>query len=233
MQREATRAGSARSAVHRRQGRSSEAAVRLPREDAKMRRMTTFLAAAVVLSACETTGQDQDATNAGPSATAAPPAASARPAAAASYDLRFIDTIKAHHDHGIQMSQMAVQKASSAEVREMAQKMIADQQRDNSELITWRGQWFADATDAMDMSLPGASSMNMDMSALQSATGHDFDHAFLEMMVPHHQGAIAMSRDATRNAEHDELRRKAQEMADKQQRELDEIKKMQSSMAAH
>jgi uncharacterized protein (DUF305 family) len=200
-----------------------------------MKRMMPFLAVALIVSACESGAPDDEATTgeSGQGAASAPAAASARPAAAESYDLRFIDTIKAHHEHGIQMAQMAVQKASSAEVREMAQKMVADQQRDNAELASWRGQWFAGAADAMDMSLPGASSMNMDMSSLQSATGHDFDHAFLEMMVPHHEGAIAMSRDAAAKAEHDELRRKAQEMADKQQREIEDIKKMQSSMAAH
>jgi uncharacterized protein (DUF305 family) len=201
-----------------------------------LKRMAAFLGVALMLSACDSGGRDEatGVSNEGQGAaaptSAAPTTGEVR---AASYDLRFIDTINAHHDHGIQMARMAVDKASSTEVREMAQTMIADQEKDKAELRAWRDQWFSGSADAHDMSLPGASSMNMDMSRLQSPTGHAFDHAFLEMMVPHHEGAIAMGRDAAANAEHEELRRKGQEIADKQQREIEDIKKMQASLAAH
>lgn len=199
------------------------------------------LVLAVVLPGCDTTSASRPsdgAVSAGdPAAVPASPAAtaggSADAAAQAAYDLRFIDSMTAHHEHGIEMSQMAVSKAGSAEVREIAQKMVDDQRRDTEELSSWRERWFSGAANAHDMTMPGMSSMNMDMSKLQTASGHDFDHAFLEMMVPHHEGAMAMGRDGSSNAEHQELRRKAQEIADKQQRELDEIQKLRESMAAH
>lgn len=191
----------------------------------------------LVLAGCgggeRATDSDDALPGAAPVATSPAEAGMPTAPAQASYDLRFIDTINAHHDHGIQMARMAADKGSSTEVREMAQKMIADQEKDKAELRAWRDQWFAGAADAHDMTLPGAASMNMDMSALQNATGHDFDHKFLEMMVPHHEGAVSMGSDAATKAEHEELRRKGQEMADKQRREIDEIKKMQSSLAAH
>ena len=150
------------------------------------------------------------------------------------YDQRFIDTMKAHHDVAIQMARMAVDKAANSEVRAMAQKMIADQERDEAEFRAWREQWFPGAPDVADTSMPGAAPMTAsDMERLQPLSGHDFDHAFLEMMIPHHESAVAMGRDAAVNGEHEELRRKGQEIADKQQREVEELKKMRAAMAAH
>lgn len=196
------------------------------------------LALVLIVAACGDRAGDQGSAEAElsaatPAATSGSEGASAATAAQPGYDLRFIDSMRAHHDQGIQMAQMAVEKATSAEVRQMAQKMIADQQQDEAQMRGWRDQWYPGQPDAHDMSMPGMSAMNMDMSKLQSATGHDFDHAFLEMMVPHHEGAIAMGRDGAAKAEHEELRRKAQEIADKQQREVEDIRKMQSSLEAH
>lgn len=163
---------------------------------------------------------------------ASPHVAAGQSSNTAAYDLRFIDTMRAHHEQGIQMAQMAEQRASTAELRAMAKKMIADQRKDQAELASWRKKWYGAAAGARDMSLPGASAMNMDMSSLRKAAGHDFDHQFISMMIPHHEGAISMGREGASKAAHAELRRKAEEIADKQQREVADLKKMQAAMGA-
>lgn len=50
-----------------------------------------------------------------------------------------------HHDDGIKMAQMAVEKASRPELRDLAQKMIDDQQKDIDKLRNWRDAWAKDA----------------------------------------------------------------------------------------
>jgi Domain of unknown function (DUF305) len=71
--------------------------------------------------------------------------------------------------------------------------------------------------DAMSMS------MN-DMSAiLKGKTGDAFDKAFVEGMIPHHQGAIDMAREALKNAKHDEIKRMARDIISAQQREIDQM----------
>jgi uncharacterized protein (DUF305 family) len=149
----------------------------------------------------------------------------------AAYDLRFVDTMNAHHQHGIEMAQMAVEKGSP-EVKAMAEKMIAEQKADQESLQSLRQLLYGAVPEARDMSLPGASSMEMDMSQLQTASGADFDRLFLEMMVPHHQGAVAMGRDAVAKAESESIRQKAQEIAEKQEGEIAALQGMQSQVAA-
>lgn len=76
-----------------------------------------------------------------------------------------------------------------------------------------------DADDADDDHM----GMSMeDMSAdLEGKTGDAFDKAFLEGMIPHHQGAIDMAKMALTNAKHGEIREMAIDIIAAQQQEID------------
>jgi uncharacterized protein (DUF305 family) len=51
----------------------------------------------------------------------------------------------------------------------------------------------------------------------------DFDKAFIDAMIPHHQSAIDAAEMALDNAEHPEIQELAQAIIDAQQREIDEM----------
>ncbi|MGN6182371.1 MAG: DUF305 domain-containing protein [Thermoanaerobaculia bacterium] len=111
-------------------------------------------------------------------------------------DRMFADAMAQHHRDGVRMAQMAVQKAASAELRTMSQRMIDDQQREIGELQSLRGD--APMTPMSEMmSMPGMmpeSEMQSAMTRLENASGRDFDVAFTEIMPRHHQSAITMAR---------------------------------------
>lgn len=69
--------------------------------------------------------------------------------------------------------------------------------------------------DPMSMSMADMSSM------LEGKTGDAFDKAFLEGMIPHHQGAIDMARLAETNAKQGQIREMAIEIITTQQNEID------------
>jgi uncharacterized protein (DUF305 family) len=50
------------------------------------------------------------------------------------------------------------------------------------------------------------------------------DERFIDAMVPHHQGAIAMAKVALKNAEHDEIRGLSRNIVSTQQAEIEELK---------
>lgn len=80
-----------------------------------------------------------------------------------------------------------------------------------------------DEDDAMGMSMH-------DMSAiLEGKTGDAFDAAFLEGMIPHHQGAIDMANAALTNAKHDEIKNMAKAIISAQQKEIDQMEGWQQS----
>ncbi len=74
-------------------------------------------------------------------------------------------------------------------------------------------------------------SMSMDDMAgmLKGKTGDDFDKAFIEGMIPHHQGAIDMARAALQSAKHDEIKKMARDIISAQQQEIDMMKQWEAA----
>ncbi len=68
--------------------------------------------------------------------------------------------------------------------------------------------------------------MTMDDMAgsLEGKTGDDFDMAFIDMMIPHHEGAIEMAKQAETAAKHGEIREMARDIIGAQQTEIDRMK---------
>jgi hypothetical protein len=54
--------------------------------------------------------------------------------------------------------------------------------------------------------------------------GEYSDEAFIDAMVPHHQGAIAMAEVALKNAEHEEIKQLSRNIVSTQQAEIEELK---------
>lgn len=74
-----------------------------------------------------------------------------------------------------------------------------------------------DMDDAMGMSMTDMSAM------LEGKTGDAFDKAFIEGMIPHHQGAIDMAEAALRDAKHDEIINMARAIINAQQAEIEQM----------
>jgi uncharacterized protein (DUF305 family) len=166
----------------------------------------------------------------------------------APYDLHYIDMMIEHHRMGIDMAKMAQNKASHAELKDMATKMVDDQQKDTDQLKKWRDEWYAGKPKSDHMNMPGMSGASksksghanmpgmsgmkmqqMDMGKLEAASGNQFDLMFIDMIVPHHQMAIDMSKDAVKKAEHAPLKTFAQQTIDKQQKEKAQLSKWRAA----
>lgn len=150
--------------------------------------------------------------------------------AKAPYDVQFLDTMAEHHREGIKMMQLAVDKAQSQDVKQMAQKGIDDQTKEIDELKSLRN---SDAPETVNMKLPGMmpkEKMKQDMAKLEAASGSEFDKHFLQAMIKHHGGAVKMSDDAIAKAQNDDVKAKAKEIHDKQKDEISEMQKMLKGM---
>lgn len=167
-------------------------------------------------------------------ATPASDMASSVPAstAAAAYDLQFLDSMSKHHQMAIDMAKAGHDKFMHTELKDMAKKMVEDQERETAQMKEWRGQWYPGTAPAESMQMPGMASMNMDMSHMQMASGKQLDLMFIDMMIPHHQGAIEMARDAMAKAEHQEIKDLAQKMITEQQKEIDQLQQWKSQWSA-
>jgi uncharacterized protein (DUF305 family) len=79
---------------------------------------------------------------------------------------------------------------------------------------------------SMDHGQMGMGSKDMEDMAKQMVmeNGQYSDKAFIDAMVPHHQGAIVMARVALKNAEHEEIRELSRNIVSTQQAEIGELK---------
>ena len=149
-------------------------------------------------------------------------------AASQPYDLQFIDTMTHHHQGALDMAKVAVEKTNNQELKAFAQKIIKDQEKEIEQMKDWREKWYSGKPAAMNMEMPGMSEgmkmmMGDEMKKFEAATGKEFDLMFLDMMTPHHQGAITMGREALTKAEHPEIKMLANQIIKAQDAEIKQM----------
>jgi uncharacterized protein (DUF305 family) len=68
--------------------------------------------------------------------------------------------------------------------------------------------------------------MNEQMVEELGDSDENYEKRFIDMMIPHHEGAIAMSQHALDHANRDELKQMARKMIEDQQREIERLKEL-------
>lgn len=82
----------------------------------------------------------------------------------------------------------------------------------------------------MDHGEMGSGGMsNMDRKMVMT-NGEYSDAAFVDAMVPHHEGAVEMAQVASKNAEHEKTRQLAQNIIDSQRAEIEEFKRIRENL---
>ena len=73
----------------------------------------------------------------------------------------------------------------------------------------------------------GTMSMVEMTKQLEGISGDDYDKAFIEMMITHHQGAIDMANLSEARAKHDEIKQLSKDIITAQEKEIAEMKQWQ------
>ncbi|CAM5709528.1 MULTISPECIES: DUF305 domain-containing protein [Streptomyces] len=191
---------------------------------------------ALVLAAC---GGDNDSaggghTGHGSSATASAPATPSAPATAHNaQDVSFAQGMIPHHQQALEMAKLADGRASSARVKDLASRIEKAQDPEIRTMTGWLTSWGEQVPMAgMDHSahsgMSGMSGMmsEADMTALEKATGKDFDTKFLSMMVGHHEGAVEMATTEKEKGQYGPAKTMADAIVTAQNAEIKEMKRL-------
>jgi len=139
------------------------------------------------------------------------------------YDLQFIDAMVAHHQAAIAMSLPADTNAMRTELKDFARKVVDDQSREIELMKGWRQQWYPGKPQVPTiMVMPGmkTSMAGMESGQMKALKGAEYDRMYVDMMIAHHEGAVALAKEAVARATHPEVRELAQRIIDIQQGEI-------------
>lgn len=130
-----------------------------------------------------------------PSRVVAPAEVAGSPARHSPDDVRFMQHMIVHHAQAVLMSGMVEERTGNESIRLLARR-IADSQEDEMQLMRrWlsvRGEPLEDLHAAHGhVAMPGMLG-EQQLARLAAATGAAFDRLFVELMIEHHQGALAM-----------------------------------------
>ncbi len=123
--------------------------------------------------------------------------------AGASYteaDVHFMQGMIAHHAQAIHMSKMAPSRDANPRLARFAQKIDQSQEAEIALMQDWllaHDQFAPDTSSWRTMHMPGMLTAD-ELQKLSSSKGAQFDRLFLELMIKHHEGAIAMVKDLFR-----------------------------------
>lgn len=101
-----------------------------------------------------------------------------------------------------------------------------------------KGDSGAPAKTSGQMQMSG--DMEKDMQMMNEMTvkhlgtkDRDYEDRFIDMMIPHHEGAIMMAQNALKNANRPEIKEMAQAIITAQEREIGQLKKWRKDWYGH
>ncbi|MET7355646.1 DUF305 domain-containing protein [Streptomyces mirabilis] len=197
----------------------------------------TAVTAALVLAAC---GNDSGSNGSGHSSasSAAGAEADATTGAHNAQDVSFAQGMIPHHQQALQMAKLAADRASSAEVKDLASRIEKAQDPEIKTMSGWLKSWGKDVPSShssmesmpgMDDSAHSGMPGMMDsthMDKLEKASGKDFDTVFLTMMIDHHKGAVEMATTEKNKGKYEPATSMADNIITAQTAEIAEMNKL-------
>lgn len=166
--------------------------------------VATLALAPVGLAAC---GEEESAGGAGAST------------AGNGIDRAFVADMIPHHESAVEMAQVAEKRGQSTFVKDLADDIIRTQNAEITTMKTIASKLDAAGVKATSLGVP-ADQMGMDMNMSTLETADPFDREFIDMMIPHHQGAIRMARVELAKGSDPEAKKLAEDVVAAQSREI-------------
>lgn len=143
-------------------------------------------------------------------------------------DAAFVNDMVPHHESAVEMARLARTRAEHLEIRRLADDVIAAQNREIETMQSVK----ADLPDAHGENMGSEDHMSgdehsrgMDMDPQQLRDAKPFDRAFIDMMIPHHEGAVTMAKEELAKGKNPTLRGLAEDIVAAQEREIAQMRR--------
>jgi uncharacterized protein (DUF305 family) len=110
-------------------------------------------------------------------------------------DTAFMQDMLAHHQQALDMAALVAERTERDDLPLLAERITVSQEAEIEQIEEWltaRGEEVPDAAaHEHDEAVPGMATLEQ-LAQLEEAQGAAFDRLFLDLMIAHHQGALAM-----------------------------------------
>jgi len=150
----------------------------------------------------------------------------------ANIDRHFIEQMIPHHQDAIAMAEIALQKTERPENKKLAQDIKRTQSEEITQMKSWYKSWYGsdvleDSNETTSEGMMGQMHGGMmgdktDTTTLENAS--NFDKAFIEEMIPHHQMAVMMANMLLQGTNREEMKQLAKNIIATQTKEINEMR---------
>lgn len=188
--------------------------------------LTLALTNALLLTACSGTGGTDHSGGSGGSSSPG------QPGDVNDTDVTFVQMMIPHHEQGVEMAKDADTKSADPRVKEVAAQIKALQTSEIKQMTGWLRAWgkpvLPRGLDHSGHAMPGMMSAQ-DMEKLRQAKGTTYDKLFLQLMIPHHEGAIAMGKNEQVRGKNQDVKALARWLETNQTTEITRMKQILAS----
>lgn len=100
------------------------------------------------------------------------------------FDLRYIDSMIAHHRGAMLLAQQLGDNTTRGEMKSLSQAILADEPKAISELYKWKSEWYGNTKKVDDPVVPNLGTYD-----------DKFDLRFLNAIIAHHEAGIEMTQE--------------------------------------
>ncbi|VFA99599.1 DUF305 domain-containing protein [Nocardia cyriacigeorgica] len=193
---------------------------------------TRILIAAVAAAALTVAGCSDDSTTATETTTSAATTTSASTRTDFNEaDVTFLQMMYPHHAQAVDMAKMVPSRTQNPQLLALAAQVEAAQAPEMQQITTLLESFGKPAPSADEHgghgghAMPGMMTPEQ-MTALENATGPEFDRQWMQMMIEHHVGAIDMANTVLADGVNPDTKALATSIVAAQQAEIDQMKQM-------
>ena len=147
-------------------------------------------------------------------------------------DQHFIEQMIPHHEGAIEMAKLAQERSKRPEILTLATAIIQSQSKEIIQMQTWYKNWYGtevpvNSTVGMGMGrgmMHGGmmGGQTSDIESLKNAA--NFDEAFLQEMIPHHQMAVMMAQMLLSGSNRPEMKQLGEDIITAQESEIEQMR---------
>ncbi|WSU55847.1 DUF305 domain-containing protein [Streptomyces sp. NBC_01092] len=142
-------------------------------------------------------------------------------------DVSFARMMIAHHTQALEMTELAPDRAESAKLDKLAERIAAAQGPEIAAMKGWlRTHGKAERSDGHEHATMPGMATEAQLEKLRAARGKAFDQLFLTLMITHHDGAITMATDVKGQGNNIRIEEMADEVIAQQTSEITRMRDM-------